>query len=197
MSKGEDTRAAILDTALGMARIAGLEGLTIGALARQRCLSKSGVFAHFGSKEELQLAVLERARESFIDEVLRPAFQQPRGIARIRAVFANWLRWSAKGGGCPMIPAAYEFDDRPGPVRERVADTLGELRRTVVRCVQLAVDCGDLQADSDAQQLATQIIGLVMATHVEARLLDDDSAHQRGSRALASLLQAHIANTHH
>jgi len=197
MSKGEDTRSAILDTALDMVRVAGLEGLTIGSLARERRLSKSGVFAHFGSKEELQIAVLQRARESFIDEVLRPAFTAPRGVARLRAVFANWLRWSTRGGGCPMIPAAYEFDDRPGPVREMVAIALRELRQTVVRTIAMAVDCGDLRADTDPECLATQVLGLVMATHVDHRLLDDPEARERGLRALESLLQAHSAITRH
>jgi len=190
MSKGEDTRTAILDTALAMSRSVGLEGVTIGALASRRRLSKSGVFAHFGSKEELQLAVLQRARESFTGSVLKPALGEPRGVARIRALYDRWVRWSALEGGCPMISAVYEFDDRPGAVRELVARTQRELRDILIRAVRIAVDCGDLAFDTDAPSLAFQIYGLVMATHVDSRLLDDPEAATRGRCALDALIRA-------
>jgi len=190
MTKGEDTRTAILDTALAMSRAVGLEGVTIGALASRRRLSKSGVFAHFGSKEDLQLAVLQRARESFTEAVLRPALREPRGAARLCALYDYWVRWSALEGGCPMISAVYEFDDRPGVVRELVARTQREVREILIRAVRIAVECGDLAPDTDAPSLAFQIYGLVMATHVDSRLLDDPQAAARGRRALDALLRA-------
>lgn len=193
MTKGEDTRSAIVDTALGMARTIGLEGVTIGALASRRQLSKSGVFAHFGSKEELQIAVLQRAQTSFIDEVMKPAFSAPRGVARIRALYEHWVRWSALSGGCPILAAAYEFDDRPGPVRDVLVESQHALRRALIRSVELCIECGDLAPDTDAALVAFQLDGLMMATHFDTRLLDDPHAVDRGRKALEALLRANGA----
>src|SRR5258706_6219006 len=123
LRKGERTRSVILDRAAGLASESGLDGLTIGSLAAATGLSKSGLFAHFGSREELQLAVLERTREKFAEVVFRPALAKPRGLERYRAMFERWLDWTESAdlpGGCPLLGAAMEFDDRPGPVRDRV-----------------------------------------------------------------------------
>src|SRR5262245_6509341 len=123
-TKGERTRAAILDVALRLVSKAGLDGLTIGTLADATGMSKSGLFAHFGSREELLLAVLAHGQAQFGEVVFQPAMAKPRGLPRLRAMFVNWLDWTESAelpGGCPMIGGATEFDDRPGPVREMLA----------------------------------------------------------------------------
>src|SRR5215813_2998658 len=125
MNKGEQTRAAILDAALAQASEAGFESLTIGALAERAGLSKSGLYAHFGSREELQVAAIEAAAARYAQVVFLPALKAKRGLPRLRALFESWLGWTARSGlahGCPMQAAAIEFDDRPGPVRDAVVD---------------------------------------------------------------------------
>src|SRR5690349_8527699 len=120
MGKGADTREAILGRAVTLARSVGLDGITIGTLASETGLSKSGLFAHFQSKEKLQLEILELAAAQFTDEVFRPALAKPRGIPRLRAIFDRWLAWGQKPGGCLFIAASAELDDQPGPVRDEL-----------------------------------------------------------------------------
>ncbi|HXH03285.1 MAG TPA: helix-turn-helix domain-containing protein [Candidatus Competibacteraceae bacterium] len=191
MSKGEQTRAAILAAALDMARQLGLEGLTIGTLAERLGLSKSGVFAHFGSKEELQLAVLREAQERFVAAVLRPALAEPRGLARLRALFERWLAWSAnlpEPGGCLMMAAAYEFDDRPGPVRDALAEGQRAWRASLTRTIRLAIDSGELRPDTDAEQFAFELFGVALAAHHDTRLLGEARAREHALRALERLI---------
>ena len=124
MSRGTQTRSDILSHALNHASRIGLSGLSIGTLARDVGMSKSGLFAHFGSKEELQRAVLESAAERFVAEIILPAIKQPRGLPRVRALFENWVVWSQSSkreGGCLFVSGSSEFDDRPGVVRELAA----------------------------------------------------------------------------
>src|SRR5690242_16674372 len=131
LRKGEVTRSAILDRAGAMATEVGLEGLTIGALASDLDMSKSGLFAHFRSKEELQMQVIERQREKFVDEVVRPVLSVPGGEPRVRALFERWLAWrGSQPGGCFFANASFELDDRPGPVRDRLAELQREWVRT-------------------------------------------------------------------
>ena len=147
-TKGATTREAILARSYAMACVSGLEGLTIGALAEQVGMSKSGVFAHFGSREDLQLATLDVAGQRFLQHVLVPALQAPRGLARLRTIMRNWFDWvrHEQDGGCLFLAAASEFDDRPGAVRDRLLRHETEWREQLARAVQLAMDLNELEA---------------------------------------------------
>lgn len=194
MGKGEDTRAQILDTAFDLSRQLGLKGLSIGMLAERLAMSKSGVFAHFGSKEELQLAVLDEAQARFSERVVRPALSAPRGLARLSVLFENWLNHSVTGpepGGCLYVQAAAEFDDQPGPVRERVAEAQRLWRDSLAKAIALAVDEGELKPDTDCRQFAFELFGLALAAHHDARLLDEGDALDRARRGLTRLITAY------
>jgi len=173
MRKGELTRAAILDVALELASRDGLEGLTIGLLADKMNMSKSGVFAHFGSREDLQLEVLKLYHHRFEQEVFFPSVKEPRGIQRLQSMFARWVkRVSVEvASGCIYISGAVEYDDRPGPIREELMAMVGAWQGALLRCVKQAVECGDLKADTDPQQLVYEMYGLILALHHDARFL--------------------------
>ena len=173
MRKGELTRAAILDVALDLASRDGLEGLTIGLLADKMNMSKSGVFAHFGSREDLQLEVLKLYHHRFEQEVFFPSVKEPRGIQRLKAMFARWVkRVSVEvASGCIYISGAVEYDDRPGPIREELTSMVGAWQAALLRCVRQAVECGDLKADTDPQQMVYEMYGLILALHHEARFM--------------------------
>ena len=191
MGKGRKTRSAILDEALALASQAGLSGLTIGTLATRSGLSKSGLFAHFGSKEDLQLAVIQAVRQLYSELVFQPAMRQPAGLPRLRAIVENWLAWTGTAklpGGCIMTAAAYEFDDCPGPVKELVSQSLRELRKTLARTVRLAIDAGELRPDADADQLAFEICAIYAGAQLDARLFGDPEARRRALIALDNLL---------
>src|SRR5215470_3801384 len=153
MTKGTDTRQRILGNAFRLAARDGLGGVSLGALAGDIGLSKSGLFAHFRSKEELQLEMLRTASEQFVESVVRPAFRKPRGIPRLRAVFENWLAWAtSQQGGCIFVTASVELDDQPGRVREYVARQQQAWADAVARAAQIAKDEGHFRKDLDPQQ---------------------------------------------
>lgn len=180
-SKGRQTHAAILDAALGLASHMGLEGLSIGALAELTGMSKSGVFAHFGSREELQIAVVREYHARFEAEVFAPAMDQPRGLPRLRALTERWLERVSHeiDSGCIYISGAVEFDDRPGPVRDALAQMVQTWRRALQRAVEQAVQEGHLRADTDVQQMLFEIHGLILALHHDARFLRTPGAIAR------------------
>ena len=151
MGKGEDTKRAIVDQALALASTVGLDKLTIGALADATGMSKSGLFAHFKSKEQLQLQVLEEARQRYLDVVVKPAFQQPRGEARLRAIFERTLKnWEDDlPGGCIFHAVAAELDDQPGPARDYLVSIQQDQRQMLERAVRMAVETGELRSDLD------------------------------------------------
>src|SRR3989442_4726407 len=152
MRKGANTRNAILPHATGLASQVGLTGLTIGALADHLRLSKSGLFAHFRSKEALQIQVLEHAAASFVEAVVRPALQQPRGEPRMRALFERWLEWEqaeALPGGCVFVAAASELVDRPGPARDRVVELQRPLFDLSVTSVPESVQTRQVPVQAD------------------------------------------------
>ena len=194
--KGERTREAILNDAISLASQVGLEGLSIGSLATRTGLSKSGLFAHFGSKEDLQLATLDRASSLFQDKVIKPAAMFPRGVGRLRALLEFWLRWVDGSddipGGCVLIQAASEYDDRPGPVRDQLARDQRELRGSVAKTVKIAIDAGELDADIDPWQFTFEFIGIVLAAYQEIRLLEDRRATERALRAFDRLIVKRI-----
>jgi AcrR family transcriptional regulator len=170
--KGQQTKAVIVDAALALAAQIGLEGLSIGAVAELTRMSKSGVFAHFGSREELQISVVREYHARFEQEVFFPALEAPRGLPRLRAMFANWMkRTSAEiDSGCIYISGASEFDDRPGPVRDALVESVSIWQAAVLRAI-VAKSEGHLRADADERQLAFEIHGLILALHYEARFL--------------------------
>lgn len=193
-SKGEQTRTAILDEALKVASKLGLEGLTIGTLAEATGMSKSGLFAHFGSREELQLAVLEHAAQRYGEQVLMPALRIERGLPRLRAMFERWLDWAiASGlpGGCIMIAAAAEYDDRPGPIRDAVIANQHRGNGVIRKAARLAVEEGHLRNDTDPEQIAFELLGIVLAAHNHRRLLGDKEARKRSLIAFEQLIARH------
>ena len=191
--KGQQTKVAIVEAALGLASQIGLEGLSIGAVAEVMHMSKSGVFAHFGSREELQISVVREYFQRFEDEVFYPALSEPRGLPRLRALFGNWMEQVAVElqSGCIFISGAVEFDDRPGPVRDALAESVQTWLTAMCRAVVLARDEGHLRADSDADQIAFEIHALILALHYEARFLNKPGSLARAVTAFDSILQRH------
>jgi AcrR family transcriptional regulator len=193
--KGRQTRAAILDAALGLAAHMGLEGLSIGALAELMQMSKSGVFAHFGSREELQISVIREYHRRFEDEVFFSAMTQPRGLPRLSMLFENWVRRVSHelDSGCIYISGAVEFDDRPGPVRDALAEMVRAWHAALGRAIALAVDTGELRPDTDAAQMLFEIHGLILALHHDARFLRQPGVLDRARRGFEHVLERYRA----
>lgn len=193
MKKGEQTRAAIVVAAQDIAAREGLEGLTIGHLAERMQMSKSGVFAHFGSREDLQIAVLKAYEQRFVDEVLVPSLGERRGLNRLRAIFLNWLRLTATdaASGCIWISGAAEFDDRPGSVRDELVAMVRSWQRELSRAVGQALDSGELSDRLDIGDLVFQLHGLILVLHHDARLLRSPDAVERATRAFERLIDAY------
>ncbi|MES2074648.1 MAG: TetR/AcrR family transcriptional regulator [Pseudomonadota bacterium] len=191
MRKGELTRAAILDVALDLSSRDGLEGLTIGLLADRMNMSKSGVFAHFGSREDLQIEVLKLYHHRFEQEVFFPSVKEPRGIQRLRSMFGRWVkRVSVEiASGCIYISGAVEYDDRPGPIRESLVAMVAAWQGALLRCVEQAIECGDLKADTDAGQLVYEMYGLILALHHDARFLRRPGSLERASVGFNRLIE--------
>jgi AcrR family transcriptional regulator len=194
LQKGRQTRAAILDAALGMASHMGLEGLSIGALAEVTQMSKSGVFAHFGSREELQIAVIREYHARFEGEVFYPAVREARGLPRLRTLFERWVkRVSVEiDSGCIYISGAVEFDDRPGPVRDALASMVMAWHDALERAIDLAISEGHLRADTDATQMLFELHGLILALHHDARFLRRPGALDRARCAFEHLLSHYV-----
>jgi AcrR family transcriptional regulator len=191
MRKGALTRQAILEHATGLASQIGLEGISIGRLADDLDLSKSGLFAHFQSKEALQIQVLEFAAARFVETVIRLALRAPRGEPRIREAFARWLSWpkrSALPGGCFFVAAAVELDDQDGPVRDRLVELQTEWLGVLAETVRSAIAEGHFRPDVDPDQFAHEMYGVMLAGHHASRLLRDPKAGQRTRAAFESLL---------
>lgn len=190
-SKGERTREAILTHALGLATRIGFEGLTIGRLADDLQMSKSGLFAHFRSKEALQLEILRMAGARMVDSVVKPALVVPRGEPRVRALFDRWLAWERSPslpGGCPFMAASFELDDRPGPVRDFVVQSLRDWMDTMAGAARIAVQEGHFRADLDCEQFAHDCQGIGLAFVHASRLMRDPRALERAQRAFEALL---------
>jgi AcrR family transcriptional regulator len=189
MGKGDDTRLAVLDEAFELARRVGLGGLTIGTLADQTQLSKSGLFAHFKSKEALQIQVLEHARARFEEVVARPTLRVPRGEPRVRALFERWLAWDLEDGGCPFIAASSELDDQPGPVRDQFVRDQRDSFDMVATIFRTGVAEGHFRADADADQFVQDFCGVMLAVHQRVHLLGDAAAPGRARRTFERLLE--------
>ena len=195
LHKGQQTKAAIVDAALGLATQIGLEGLSIGALAEVTRMSKSGVFAHFGSREELQISVIREYHARFEQEVFYPAMREPRGLPRLRAMFAHWMmRTSIEiDSGCIYISGAVEFDDRPGPVRDALASSVQTWHAAMKRAITMAKEEGHLDAATDEEQMLFEIHGLILALHYEARFLKNPGSIARANAGFENILQRYGA----
>ncbi len=192
MGKGETTKTAVLDEATELASLVGLGGLTIGTLAAATKLSKSGLYAHFTSKEALQVEVLRHARKRFTDVVMRPTVATPRGEPRLRAFFEQWLLWQATayGGGCIFVDAASEFDDQEGAVRDELVRAERDKMDSIELIVGTAVSEGHFRPDVDVAQFAYELEGILLAHHHARRLMRDDRADARARLAFERLVDS-------
>jgi len=192
-SKGEQTRRTILARALGIVSEVGYEGLSIGALAGQTKLSKSGLFAHFKSKEALQLGVIQEVVNRFTLRVVQPALAAPRGEPRLRVLFEKkleWIRGEQQQRGCLLQKASLEYHNRLGhPVRERVVHALQDWHEFVARCAQVAIDEGHFRADLDAEQFCYEFEGIAMMYQQMQGLMRDAAAGARAQKAFESLFE--------
>ncbi|MCW5806568.1 MAG: TetR/AcrR family transcriptional regulator [Deltaproteobacteria bacterium] len=188
MAKGEETRQAILARAYELANVIGVSGLSIGRLAEATGLSKSGLFAHFGSKEALEVAVVEEASRQFVQDVMVPALQRPRGEPRVRAMFERWLAWGQRPGGCFFVGASAELDDQPGAPRDALVQACKDWIDALTTAVRIAINEGHFRADADASQLAFEIYGVALSAHTFQRFIHDPTAIERAHRAFDRLI---------
>lgn len=192
MSKGAETKERIVERAFRLATRDGLEGLTIGTLAKELGLSKSGLFAHFGSKEELQLEVLKSGSQRFEEMVFAPAVKQPRGEPRLRAIFEGWMRWlndPANVGGCLLMTASVELDDHPGRPRDLLVGTQRRLLEAVAKAARMGIEAGHFRADLDCDQLAFEIDAIQLGYNQLRRLMQAPEAEARARTAFERLLR--------
>jgi AcrR family transcriptional regulator len=190
-AQGEGTRKAILEAAVHIASAEGLEGLTIGGLAAELSMSKSGLFAHFGSKEDLQVATVEAARSIFIREVIRPSFEGEHGLVDLWHLCDTWLSYVESGvfrGGCFFAAVAAEFDSRPGPVRDRIAEIMKEWLATLRRAVADAQTAGELKSEVDPTQMAFEFNALELGANWAFQLYGDKQAFARAREAILESL---------
>jgi len=192
LGKRAATRELILDHAYEMARRDGLEGLSIGSLAADVGMSKSGLFAHFGSREELQLAVLETGQLRFLQHVKWPALKLPRGLARVRAIVTNWVEWAQEyQSGCVLLTAASEYDGREGVLRNVVIKQQAGWRQEMCRAIGHAMENGELRGDTDPAQLAFEIYALMLGLHHDAALFGFDEARRHTLAGFARLIASY------
>jgi AcrR family transcriptional regulator len=192
VSKGEATKTSILDEALHVASQVGFEGLSIGQLADRTEMSKSGLFAHFRSKEQLQLQTLDHAVARFTDIVVRPTLKAPRGEKRVRELFERWLDWEtdALAGGCVFVAASNEYDDQPGAMHDSLLRQQRDWTEFIATVTGTAVSEGDFRSDVDPRQFAFTLQGLMLGYHHAGRLLRDPQALERTRAAFEQLLDS-------
>lgn len=191
MSKGDETREAILKHALSMCSRIGLRGLSIGGLADELKMSKSGLFGHFKSKENLLAQVIGLAAEEFLNDVVRPAFREPDGEPRVRKLFANWVEWTRTNrytGGCPFVQFSFELDDQPGPLRDALLLQQRGWMEMLAESAHRAIRQGHFRADLDVEQFAHDFQSLMLGYHHAARLLRDEKAKSRVLRSFENLI---------
>jgi len=188
VTKGEETRQAILARAFELATVVGVSGLSIGRLAEEMKLSKSGLFAHFGSKEALEVAVVEEASRQFVQDVMVPALRKPRGEPRLRALFDRWLQWGQRPGGCFFVGATAELDDRPGPPRDALVRAIKDWVDELAKATRIAVSEGHFRDDVDPDQFAFETYGLMLGGHTFSRFLREPKALDRARSAFEALI---------
>lgn len=194
-SKGTLTKETILKSAFDFASQFGFEALSIGKLADSVGLSKSGLFGHFKSKEKLQCMVLDYAAQNYTRKVITPVLTHPRGLPRVRALTKQWILWVSDDGvgGCPLLAAAIEFDDRPGPVLDRVRFWYQKKIDFVVGAIALAISEGHLSSDTNAKDMAHELYSLMIGHHLFSRLLKEEDAIARFERSVEDLIARHLA----
>jgi AcrR family transcriptional regulator len=193
-TKGEETRAQILAAAVQQASQAGFESLTIGTLAEKTGMSKSGLFAHFGSKTDLQIAALDETARRFTETVFLPALKAPRGLKRLRALFDNWVGWTVRvnlPGGCPIDAASREYDHRPGPMRDAVIERQRLFCGELAKAVQMAIDTGELKRSTDPHQVVFEFFAIVLGFYRTELLFGEEEATKRARRAFDRMLEPH------
>jgi AcrR family transcriptional regulator len=193
-TKGEETRSQILSAAVEQASSSGFESLTIGTLAEKTGMSKSGLFAHFGSKLGLQIAALDECARQFTESVFMPALKAPRGVKRLKALFENWITWPQRAqlpGGCPIDAAGREYDHQPGPMRDAVMERQRLLDRELAKAVQLAIDTGDLAPGTDPHQVGFEFLAIVLVFYRSESVLGNEVARKRARTAFDRLLEQH------
>jgi AcrR family transcriptional regulator len=190
-TRGEETRSQILAAAVDQASSSGFESLTIGTLAEKTGLSKSGLFAHFGSKLGLQIAALDECARQFTEAVFMPALKVPRGVKRLKALFENWITWPQRAnlpGGCPIDAAVREYDHQPGRMQDAVIERHRLLDRELAKAVQLAVDTGEFAAETDPHQVAFEFLAIVLVYYRSKSVLGNEAARKRARTAFDRLL---------
>lgn len=193
MSKGTVTRERIVGKALALASLEGLDAVSIGELATDVGMSKSGLFAHFRSKEALQLEVIAAAIATFNRVVTQPALQAPRGEPRLRAIFERWMMWERHDslpGGCVFVHAGAELDDRPGPVRDALVAAQRDWMDFLAGAVQRAIDAGHFRRDVDPKQFAFQMLATALGYYWTKRLLRDPDARRKALSAFNALVES-------
>ena len=195
-TKGEQTRMAILSCALEIAGREGLEGLTIGTLAERMQMSKSGVIAHFGSRESLQIAVLREYQRRFVAQVFMPSLQWPRGLPRLEAMIQGWQEHvsASEAQGCLFVSGAVEYDDRPGPLRDVLVEVVRSWQQEMLRAAQQAIEEGHLRPDTDPEQLVFEAYGVILASHHERRLMGCTNSTERVRKSFKRLIDSYRAS---
>lgn len=184
VAKGEQTRQVILARAFELAKPSGLAGLSIGRLAEETGLSKSGLFAHFGSKEALEVAVVQEAVRQFVEFVMAPALRQPRGEPRVRALFERWLAWGQQAGGCFFVATAAELDDRTGPARDALEQSCKDWLDAIATAARISVSEGHFRADLEPEQFAFECYSAMLGFHTYHKFLRDPASLARAHAAL-------------
>jgi len=193
MDKGIETREKILHTAMHMVREYGLDSLTIGETARQVGMSKSGLFAHFESRDALLLNVIEFTAQDFKAQVFDRAMQHQRGLQRIQALSDYWIKWSNQpSGGCPFISGAFEFDDRPGVIRDALVKHEKSVHDIWARAAKIAVEENEFRTDADCKQFAYEVFGNLLSFQIYKRLLKDAAARRLYNNAFQNILSRYL-----
>ncbi|KAB1905972.1 TetR/AcrR family transcriptional regulator [Micromonospora sp. AMSO31t] len=193
VARGDRTRTAVLDTAVSLATEVGLDGLSLAQLADRLGVSKSGLFAHWRSKEALQLATVDRAVTQWEERIVAPALRVPRGVRRLRALHEARIGFYAARvlpGGCFFANTEFEYNARPGPVRDRLAEASGRWTTFLERLVREAVELGELPADLDVPLLAYEIDALGISAVMRSRMLDPDVTYRHARQGLLNRLRA-------
>jgi AcrR family transcriptional regulator len=193
MDKGIETREKILNAAMHMVREYGLDSLTIGETAKQVGMSKSGLFAHFASRDALLLNVIEFTAQDFKAQVFDKAMQHKRGLERIHALSDYWLKWSNQpSGGCPFTSGAFEFDDRPGVIRDALVKYEKSVHDIWARAAKIAVEESEFRPDADCRQFAYEVFGNLLSFQIYKRLLKDAAAGRLYSAAFQNILSRYL-----
>lgn len=191
-SMASTTREKILREGLALASKTGLEGVTLGVLATQVGMSKSGLFAHFHSKEAVQISLLEQTDAMSTAAIIEPAMQVPAGLPRLKAVVRNWFGWATRAGlpgGCPAAAGMFEYDDVEGPVRDKILELEASWRGLLAGFVGEAVERGHLRSKLDIDQFVWELFGIYLAHHIASRFIRSPDANRRAETAFAALVE--------